>query len=136
MTDEERTVTIVNDGEKVADITYAVKSIRVFNSVYVATDQFESGETIPVGATQTTSAALLSKIQNDYPFVITVSSSSNSVGTQTEESLTVTFSWDYESGDDSTDTTYGENAYTYYQSNSSSPAIELVVKLFVTQQED
>ena len=58
MTNAVKTVTILNDGEKSADISYVIKSIRIFNDVYVATDQVETGDTIPQGATQTTSSAL------------------------------------------------------------------------------
>ena len=36
MEDEEKEVTIINDGEKTADIDFAIKSIRVFDDLYVA----------------------------------------------------------------------------------------------------
>ena len=47
--------------------------------------------------------------------------------------MTITFSWPYESGDDETDTEYGTTAYDFYEDNPTTEAIELVIKLIVTQ---
>lgn len=131
-----KTVTILNNGEKAADLSYAIKSLRIFDNVYVATDQLETGDTIPQGATQTTSANLLNMIQNNYPFTITIASSQNTVNINTEGTLTFTFSWAYESGQDATDTEYGTDAYDFYEDNPGVDAIEIVVKLVVTQHND
>ena len=136
MTNVVKTVTILNNGEKAADLSYAIKSLRIFDNIYVATDQLETGDTIPQGATQTTSANLLSMIQNNYPFTITIASSQNTVNINTEGTLTFTFSWAYESGQDATDTEYGTDAYDFYEDNPGVEAIEIVVKLVVTQHND
>lgn len=136
MTNVVKTVTILNNGEKAADLSYAIKSLRIFDNVYVATDQLETGDTIPQGATQTTSANLLNMIQNNYPFTITIASSQNTVNINTEGTLTFTFSWAYESGQDATDTEYGTDAYDFYEDNPGVDAIEIVVKLVVTQHND
>ena len=128
-----KTVEILNDGEKDADIDFAIKSIRIFDDVFIATDQMETGDTIPQGATQTTSAALLSRMQNNYPFVLTITASDDTVDADDSGSLTITFSWVYESGDDETDTDYGTEAYDFYEDNPTEEAIELVIKLIVTQ---
>lgn len=136
MTNVVKTVTILNNGEKAADLSYAIKSLRIFDNVYVATDQLETGDTIPQGATQTTSANLLSMIQNNYPFNIEITTSQNTVNINTEGTLTFTFSWAYESGQDATDTEYGTDAYDFYEDNPGVEAIEIVVKLVVTQHND
>lgn len=136
MTNVVKTVTILNNGEKAADLSYAIKSLRIFDNVYVATDQLETGDTIPQGATQTTSANLLNMIQNNYPFNIEITTSQNTVNINTEGTLTFTFSWAYESGQDATDTEYGTDAYDFYEDNPGVDAIEIVVKLVVTQHND
>ena len=105
----------------------------LFDDVFIATDQMETGDTIPQGATQTTSAALLSRMQNNYPFVLTITASDDTVDADDSGSLTITFSWVYESGDDETDTDYGTEAYDFYEDNPTEEAIELVIKLIVTQ---
>lgn len=136
MSDEVKTVTIINDGQKDADVRFAIKSIRIFNDVYIATDLLSTGDTIPTGAIETTSEILNNKIQTDYPFYLSVESSEDTIGANSEETLTITFSWQYESGDDETDTNYGEMAYSYYEANPTSQAIEMVIKLIVEQHKE
>ena len=131
MSDEVKTVTIINDGQKDADVRFAIKSIRIFDDLYIATDLLSTGDTIPTGAIETTSEILNNKIQTDYPFYLSVESSEDTIGANSEETLTITFSWQYESGDDETDTNYGEMAYSYYEANQTSQAIEMVIKLIV-----
>ena len=127
------TITVINDGEKDADISFAIKSVRIFDDVYVASDLIETGDTVPVGAVRMTSAQLLTKIQNDYPFTLSITSSSGTVTAEHQGTLTITFTWPYESGDDETDTEYGTTAYDFYEDNPTTEAIELVIKLIVTQ---
>lgn len=133
MTTQEKEVTIANDGEKTADLTYAIKSVRIFEDVFVASDQLDTGEAIPTGATQMTSAALLQKIQNDYPFTINITTDTNTITSEQEGSLVITFAWPYKSGQDALDTNYGTSAYTFYEENPDEQAIELIVRLIVTQ---
>ena len=133
MTNQQKTITVINDGEKDADISFAIKSVRIFDDVYVASDLIETGDTVPVGAVQMTSAQLLTKIQNDYPFTLSITSSSGTVTAEHQGTLTITFTWPYESGDDETDTEYGTTAYDFYDDNPNTEAIELVIKLIVTQ---
>lgn len=136
MSDEVKTVTIINDGQKDADVRFAIKSIRIFDDLYIATDLLSTGDTIPTGAIETTSEILNNKIQTDYPFYLSVESSEDTIGANSEETLTITFSWQYESGDDETDTNYGEMAYSYYEANPTSQAIEMVIKLIVEQHKE
>ena len=136
MTDEVKSVTIINDGQKDADVRFAIKSIRIFDDIYIATDLLSTGDTIPTGAIETTSEILNNKIQNDYPFYLSVESSDDTIGANSEETLNITFTWQYESGDDETDTNYGEMAYSYYNANPTSQAIEMVIKLIVEQHKE
>ncbi len=133
MTNQQKTITVINDGEKDADIDYAIKSIRIFNDVFVASDQLGAGDTVPTGATQMTSSQLITKIQNDYPFTLSITSSQNTITAEQQGTLTISFIWPYESGDDATDTSYGTTAYDFYATHHDTEAIELVIKLIVTQ---
>ena len=72
-------------------------------------------------------------MQNDYPFVLTIVANDSTVEADDSGSLTITFSWAYESGDDDTDTDYGIDAYEFYEDNPTEDAIELIIKLIVTQ---
>ena len=136
MANHVKTVSIINDGEKDASIGYVIKSVRIFDQLYVATDQLDTGETVPTGATGMQSSALLNKIQNDYPFYLNIESSEDVVSADDEGTLTITFAWEYESGDDETDTDYGTQAYDFYESNPTEDAIELIIKLVVSQHND
>ena len=99
----------------------------------MASDYLDAGESVPEGAQQMAAAQLITKLQNDYPFNLSITSSQNIVNAAQQGTLTITFTWPYESGDDETDTTYGTTAYDFYEANPGKEAIELVVKLIVTQ---
>ena len=136
MQDVEKIVTIINDGEKDADIEYALKYVRIFNNIYVASDHLEAGETVPTGAVLMNSSQIHTMIENNYPFylsVATINNNNNTVNAETQAQLKIAFTWAYESGDDDTDTTYGTTAYDFYAQNPGREAIEIVVKVMVTQ---
>ena len=80
-----------------------------------------------------TSEELLNKIQNDYPFHITFTTSADKIVAGESQDLNINFTWAYESGNDEVDTNYGTTAYEYSQSNSDKAAIDMVIKLIVTQ---
>lgn len=133
MADQIKTVTIRNRGDKVADIDYAIKSVRIFDDKFKAADQLDTNEIIEQGTTSSTSAALISKMQNDYPFRLgfTLNNASLAVGAST--SMEINFEWDYDSGDDETDTDYGTEAYDFAQQNPNTSSIEITIKLIVVQ---
>lgn len=136
MADQLKTVIIRNRGDKVADISYAIKSVRIFDDKFVATDQLDTNETVEQGATSSTSAGLITKMQNDYPFRLgfTLNTATLAVGAST--SMDINFEWDYDSGDDETDTDYGTEAYDFAQENPDTSSIEIVIKLIVVQHPD
>ena len=136
MTNQVKTVTITNTGDKVADLSYEIKSARFFNEIYVSQEAVAEGLTVPQGATVLTKAQLLSKVQNDYPFHLAFTTTSNTIAVNASANLTMQFSWMYDSGDDTTDTYYGTTAYTYNSANSNSPSIEIVIAITAAQQQE
>jgi hypothetical protein len=50
-----------------------------------------------------------------------------------ESDFAINVIWPYESGDDISDTTWGNNAYTYKSANPDQPSITMKVKLSVVQ---
>ena len=134
MPNSEKELTVRNTGEKAATITYEVQSYRIMDDVFISSEEVALGATVPTGATTNlTAAQLLSKLQNDYPFNFEVDTGSGSLAINASTIVTLTFGWDYESGDDETDTDYGVAAYQYYEENEGEPAIEIVIKVTVTQ---
>ena len=134
MSNASKTVTIVNQGERTAQIDYEIKSARILDDVYISTEAAASGTTVPTGATTMSAAALLTKLQTDYPFTISFTGGGSTIATNGGTgALTITFSWAYESGNDVLDTSYGTGSYDYYQSNSGEPAIEIIIKIIAKQ---
>ncbi len=133
MTEQSKTVSIVNSGDRIADLTYSIKSARIFNDLYFSKEAVDKGEVAPTGAIILTEASLLTKLQTDYPFNITFTSSGDIIENGQNGSLTITFSWIYENNNDENDTLYGTMAYDYYQTNSSNDAIEIIVNIKATQ---
>lgn len=144
MTNYVNTLTIENESEVAANITYKILEARIFDEEYVTEEgRTDSGEQIQ--QSDLTSAELETLLSTNYPFTITFSLTSdtmsavaNNVASRSYYSVTV--SWPYESGSDSLDTYWGKKAYTYastYASMSSmqgSPVgISLRVKIFVNQ---
>lgn len=136
MTDKSKTITVTNSGEKVADLLYSIKSARIFNDVYLSQEAVDAGETVPTGATILSEANLLQKLQTDYPFQIEFTSSGNTVGIGAEGTLTITFSWVYENDNDENDTLYGTMAYDYYNSNTETNSIQIIINIKATQHKD
>ena len=136
MDDKSQVVEIRNSGERPADITYSIKKIRIFDDEFISTEYAQELGTVPVDTTVLTEAQLLSKIQNDYPFRVSVQTALQTLAIGQSSTLTITFEWDYESGDDETDTDYGPRAYEYYEDNVGEPAIQAIIKIVVVQHQD
>lgn len=121
MTTHTDSISVTNNGEMTANLSYEIVSATVLGTEYRAGRDMTSSE-------------LLDYLENHYPFVIAFSTSNNAVaaggGTST---FTLTVSWAYESGNDALDTYWGEQAYDYKMAHPSSPSISLVMKITAMQ---
>ena len=133
MSNQNKTVSIVNAGEKSATIDYVIKAVRIFDDQFVATDQIEASDDFGNNYTGMNTTQLSSKIANDYPFSISFSVSDGTIGVGESATLNIIFSWPYESGDDNKDTNYGTESYNRYEADASYIPIEFVIKLIVKQ---
>ncbi len=136
MDDYEYEITAYNHSEVSASMTYEILSVRILStSYYTAEEKQRLGLTIT--GDEPTSADLEDMLENDFPFSITFETSSNTIAQGNgEETYTLAVVWPYESNDDETDTLWGSNAYTYKQSNPTSPSIALKVRIIITQNPD
>lgn len=113
-------VTAVNNGEVDAKISYEIVSARIFDD-----DLIERGMS---------SLDIINSFKNDYPFVLSIGSSNNVIAANGgEEVIFISFSWDYESGNDIEDTKWGNRAYDYHLNNPDSPSISLLIKVSAIQ---
>lgn len=133
MTNFVDTLSIENTGDIAANITYQLLGATIFDTTYVTVeghgvlgDQADPDDP--------TSSELEDILANDYPFSITFSLASSRISEYNGITSYVTsLVWPYESGDDEADTYWGKEAYTFRQSNPTSPSITLAVRIFVSQ---
>ena len=141
MTDYVNTLTIENDSEVAANVTYEILEAKIFDEIYITEEgRADAGE--QVQQDDMTSDELETLLSTNYPFTITFSLSTATLseisnGTVSSSNYSVTVHWPYESGDDDADTYWGKKAYSYasaYSSNqTSSTGISLRIKIFVSQ---
>lgn len=110
-----------NTGTEPATLSYTIESIRIFDQEYEIDED-------------TTSEMLEEMLKDDFPFKFDFIVSSDIIESIIGiETFTITLNWDYESGDDETDTEWGEDAYAYYAESPSDPAIEVKLKVSAIQ---
>ncbi len=133
MTDYSSDITAYNYSEMSASMSFYLLEARILDDTYVTVEgRRENGDTPLV--TDLTSAQLISKLANDYPFTITFSTSSGIIDEEDgEETFTLSVVWPYESNNDELDTQWGIAANTYKESNPSSSSIAIKVKVTIIQ---
>lgn len=116
-----KTVVAHNNGEVSAAITYDIKKLKVLDTVY------EVSETV-------TSDDILNLMENEFPFKIRITIDNPTLEAEKGEAkFEISVEWDYETGDDARDTTYGELAYEYYALHPNEESISLELDIKATQ---
>ena len=133
MDDYEYDITIYNNSEVSASITYSILEARILDDVYVTTEgRLDRGELIQSG--DLTSAALLTKLATDYPFSITFDLSASNIDEEDgREDFTFNVEWPYENNQDALDTQWGIAAYDFKEDNPTLETINIKVKVYITQ---
>ena len=111
---------IVNTGETAGDAYFTVKSVRIFDDVFTSSNY--------------TSAQMISILENNYPFEITLGLSNTHVAAGRTEQFTFNIVWPYESGDDVTDTYWGNYAYSYTNLHPGTSCISITAEVRVDQE--
>ena len=115
-------ITAYNLGERNADISYEIVSARVLNVTY----NIEGGSY--------SSAQVESILANNYPFHTTFSLANSTISSSSgNTTFSINVTWPFESNNDSLDTYWGNQAYTYASNNPDSPSIEILVKISAVQ---
>ena len=119
----EKEIEVHNKGETPAILTYEIKSLEIMG------EKFEANED-----TGLTSDDIEQKVEQEYPFKISISTDGNSELNSNEKgSFKVTVHWLFESGNDNLDTYWGNKAYEYYSLNPGKESIVLNLELIATQ---
>lgn len=133
MEDYEYEITAYNRSEVDATLSYQILSARILDQEYTSVEQ-KNDLGLPILEDDLTSAQLESKLANDFPFSITITTSNNTIELGNgSETFALNVVWPYESNDDETDTLWGVNAYNYKESNPSNPSIALKIRVIITQ---
>ena len=120
MTDYNDYASIINTGESSGEAYFTIKSVQIFNNVYTD-DDYSQGELIDV-------------LTATYPFVIDISLTNNIVAPGHTEYFNIDITWPYESGDDETDTYWGNVAYNFLQNDPTASCITITAEVRVNQE--
>lgn len=124
MTTYTRNIRAANNGETPAELSYEIMSATLFGVTYEPDEDLTSDE-------------LAYQLANDYPFKINITLSTDVIAVgATDEYYSISVSWPYDSGDDLTDTYWGNKAYDYHQQHPQDSSITMQVKIIATQQEE
>ena len=120
MTDYNDYASIVNTGESYGEAFFTIKTIQILNDVY-SKDDYSQGELIDI-------------LTASYPFEIDISLTNNIVAPGQTEYFNIDITWPYESGDDATDTYWGNVAYTFLQNDPTASCITITAEVRVNQE--
>lgn len=112
-------IRITNTGDVEASVTYDIDSIQILTDNY-SSDDYTQAE--------------LHQILLDYPFKTELYLSKTELNPNSDfAQFQFTVSWDYESGDDETDTLWGHNAYNFKELYPNDDQIMIKLTLVAMQ---
>lgn len=117
-----QTLTASNSGEARAQISYEVIRANILGDDLTSMNYSD--------------IQIINYLRSYYPFSIDFHVSNDIVQSNSEETITISVSWPYESGQDEEDTKWGNLAYTYHSSHPDTPSIDLSIKITAYQIEE
>ena len=122
MTTYTQTLTASNSGEARAQISYEVIRANILGDDLTSMNYSD--------------IQIINYLRSYYPFSIDFHVSNDIVQSNSEETITISVSWPYESGQDEEDTKWGNLAYTYHSAHPDTPSIDLSIKITAYQIEE
>lgn len=122
MTTYTQTLTASNSGEARAQISYEVIRANILGDDLTGMSYSD--------------IQIINYLRSYYPFSIDFHVSNDIVQANSEETVTISVSWPYESGQDEEDTKWGNLAYIYHSSHPDTPSIDLSIKITAYQIEE
>ena len=122
MTTYNQTLTASNSGEARSQISYEVIRANILGDDLTGMNYSD--------------IQIINYLRSYYPFSIDFHVSNDIVQSNSEETITISVSWPYESGQDEEDTKWGNLAYTYHSSHPDTPSIDLSIKITAYQIEE
>lgn len=122
----EKVVEVHNKGETKAVLNYEIQEFTVMGETFTVDE--ENGPT---------TQDIVDKMNTEYPFKIKIEKDDSLISEGTGDgTFTISLDWDFESGDDETDTTWGNKAYEFYSLHPGENSIEIKMTLMATQKEE
>lgn len=113
-------ITVTNEGETEAEITYELEEIRILKKLYTNAEYSQE--------------ELINMIKNDFPFKVELSVSTDILNAHNGNgTFNVKVIWPFESGNDELDTLWGNNSYEFKQTYPDKSGINIKLKLTVSQ---
>lgn len=121
MDDQIKTLTAYNEGEMIAQLSYDIKSVRILDTTYTASDELTTQD--------------IEEILQNYPFKLTFEIDNSNLNSENGSAdFVILLKWDFESGNDDLDTAWGERAYEYNRTHPNQPSIHAEIEVRATQE--
>lgn len=128
MTPYRESLSVTNDGEVAAKLTYEIVSISVFDQSFTIEDG------------SLTESQLIQVMKENYPFTITITTNQEVIDSNGGTAVFyINVNWPFESvningnSNDELDTYWGNKAYEFNKTNPAIPCIKVKVKLSAVQ---
>ena len=121
MPDYTNSLSITNNGETAANISYEVEEIKILDEFYNS-DMYSSTD-------------LINRLKDNYPFKMNFSINNQEVGTGQTSEFTFSLVWPYESGHDEADTYWGKKSASFKEQYPDKEQIAIKVKIIAGQKE-
>ncbi len=133
MTTYEKEIRVSNFSDLDATVSYDILSVEIMGEkTYSREGKIEYN--LATSQNDLTSAQLIQQLANDYPFVIDFDIDETHLEAVTgTATYTISIAWDYESGNDTLDTYWGERAFTYVNETPGAACISLDIKIKIQQ---
>ena len=133
MTEEVHEIVAYNRSEVAATLAFTIMEINIIGDYYQSAESMLEAGLTP-GDDALTSAELLTKLLEDYPFTISISLDKTELAALDDQATyEIKVSWPYESGDDEADTYWGKKSTEYKETNPEKPSIEMKVRIVISQ---
>ena len=116
-----------------ATVSYDILSVEIMGEkTYSREGKIEYN--LATSQNDPTSDQLIQQLANDYPFVIDFDIDETHLEAVTgTATYTISIAWDYESGNDTLDTYWGERAFTFVNETPGAACISLDIKIKIQQ---
>ena len=133
MTTYEKEIRVSNFSDLDATVSYDILSVEIMGEkTYSREGKIEYN--LATSQNDPTSAQLIQQLANDYPFVIDFDIDETHLEAVTgTATYTISIAWDYESGNDTLDTYWGERAFTFVNETPGAACISLDIKIKIQQ---